>query len=213
MLFRSLAVHAIGDRANRIVLDRIVAAHTALTERRVDVAPLPSLNARIEHAQIVHPDDLHRFARHGILPSMQPTHCTSDMPWAPDRLGQERLEGAYAWRTLRELGCIIPLGSDFPVEEASPLLGLHAAVTRQTPDGHPPDGWSPDQSLTPLEALLGFTVWPARAIDAEAWGTLAVGSRADLVVVDRDPLSVDASRLLDTTVQMTMVDGEIVFER
>ena len=140
-----LAVHAIGDRANRIVLDRILAAHSALTERGVDVAPLPSLHARIEHAQIVHPDDLHRFAEHGILPSMQPTHCTSDMPWAPDRLGEERLEGAYAWRTLRDLGCIVPLGSDFPVEEASPWLGLYAAVTRQTPDGHPPDGWSPEQ--------------------------------------------------------------------
>ncbi len=208
-----LAVHAIGDRANRIVLDRIIAAHAALIDRGVDLAPLPSLHARIEHAQIVHPDDLHRFAEHGILPSMQPTHCTSDMPWAPDRLGEDRLEGAYAWRTLRDLGCIVPLGSDFPVEEVSPWLGLYAAVTRQTPEGHPPHGWSPEQSLTPLEALLGFTVWPARAIEASGWGSLEPGARADLVVVDRDPLAVDAPELLDATVRLTMVDGEIVFER
>ncbi len=147
------------------------------------------------------------------MPSMQPTHCTSDMPWAPDRLGDERLEGAYAWRTLRDLGCIVPLGSDFPVEEASPWLGLYAAVTRQTPEGHPPDGWSPEQSLTPLEALLGFTVWPARAIEASGWGSLETGARADLVVVDRDPLAVDAADLLDATVRLTMVGGEIVFER
>ena len=207
-----LAVHAIGDRANRIVLDRIIAAHDAVDDRELDFPELRTLRARIEHAQVIHPDDFERFAEHGILPSMQPTHCTSDMPWAPDRLGEDRLVGAYAWRTLRDLGLILPLGSDFPVEETSPWLGLYAAVTRQTPDGHPPEGWSPEQRLTPLEALLGFTAWAARAIDADAWGTLGVGQRADLLVVDRDPLSVDAPSLLDTEVRLTMVDGEIVYD-
>ena len=208
-----LAVHAIGDRANRVVLDRIVAGHAAVSARDASLPPLSELNARIEHAQIVHPDDLRRFAEHDILPSMQPTHCTSDMPWAPDRLGEERLEGAYAWRTLRELGLILPLGSDFPVEETSPWLGLYAAVTRQQPDGTPPGGWSPEQRLTALEALLGFTVWASEAIDVSAWGHLDVGARADLIVVDRDPLAADAASLLDTRVSMTVVDGEVVFER
>ena len=159
LLDEALAVHAIGDRANRIVLDRIVAGHAAVAARDASMPSLEALNARIEHAQVVHPRDLERFATHGILPSMQPTHCTSDMPWAPDRLGPDRLEGAYAWRTLRELGLLIPMGSDFPVEETSPWLGLYAAVTRQRPDGTPPDGWAPEQRLTPLEALLGFTTW------------------------------------------------------
>lgn len=208
-----LAVHAIGDRANRVVLDRIVAAHAAVASRQPELSPLADLNARIEHAQIVHPDDLKRFAEHDILPSMQPTHCTSDMPWAPARLGPDRLEGAYAWRTLRELGLILPFGSDFPVEETSPWLGLYAAVTRQQPDGTPPGGWAPHQRMTALEALLGFTVWASEAIDVPQWGTLGVGSRADLVVVDHDPLTGDAAALLDTRVMMTVVDGEVVFER
>lgn len=208
-----LAVHAIGDRANRVVLDRIVAGHAAVAARDADLPSLDALNARIEHAQVVHPDDLARFGEHGILPSMQPTHCTSDMPWAPERLGEARLEGAYAWRTFRDLGLILPFGSDFPVEKTSPWLGLHAAVTRQQPDGTPPGGWSPEQRMTPLEALLGFTVWASAAIDVPEWGTLGVGSRADLIVVDRDPLAAEASALLDATVAMTVVDGEIVFER
>lgn len=208
-----LAVHAIGDRANRVVLDRIVAGHAAVAARDADLPSLDALNARIEHAQIVHPDDLARFAEHGILPSMQPTHCTSDMPWAPERLGKDRLAGAYAWRSFRDLGLILPFGSDFPVEKTSPWLGLYAAVTRQQPDGTPPGGWSPEQRMTPLEALLGFTVWASASIDVPEWGTLGVGSRADLIVVDRDPLANDPQGLLETTVTMTVVDGEVVFER
>ena len=208
-----LAVHAIGDRANRVVLDRIVAGHAAVAARDADLPSLDALNARIEHAQIVHPDDLARFAEHGILPSMQPTHCTSDMPWAPERLGKDRLAGAYAWRSFRDLGLILPFGSDFPVEKTSPWLGLYAAVTRQQPDGTPPGGWSPEQRMTPLEALLGFTVWASASIDVPEWGTLGVGSRADLIVVDRDPLANDPQGLLEATVTMTVVDGEVVFER
>lgn len=206
-----VAVHAIGDRANRITLEAIVAAHAALGARGVELPALAALRPRIEHAQVVAPDDLPRFAAAGILPSMQPTHCTSDMPWAPLRLGEARLEGAYAWRTLRDLGCILPLGSDFPVEKVSPWLGLYAATTRQEPDGTPIGGWAPEQRLTPLEALLGFTQWAAQAIDEPHWGSLAVGQRADLVIVDRDPLVGEASALLDAGVLLTMVDGEIVY--
>lgn len=206
-----VAVHAIGDRANRISLEAIVAAHAALRTRGVELPALATLRPRIEHAQVVAPADLPRFAAQGILPSMQPTHCTSDMPWAPLRLGEARLEGAYAWRTLRDLGCILPLGSDFPVEKVSPWLGLYAATTRQRPDGTPIGGWAPEQRLTSLEALLGFTQWAAQAIDEPRWGSLAVGQRADLVIVDQDPLRGEASALLDAGVLLTMVEGEIVY--
>ncbi|RKZ16606.1 hypothetical protein DRQ53_06015 [bacterium] len=201
----TVAVHAIGDRGNRVTLDAIIGAHRQLGGDR----PLRELRPRIEHAQVVHPDDFARFAAHGIIPGMQPTHCTSDMPWAGERLGDQRLEGAYAWRTMLDLGLLPPLGSDFPVERTSPWLGLYAARTRHsTSTGQ---SWSPDQRLTALQALLGFTVWPARAIGAEGWGRLVIGSRADLIVVDRDPLADDAAGLLETTVEMTIVDGEIVF--
>ncbi len=201
------AIHAIGDRANRIALDVFAEA------RRVTGTAAGTLPARIEHAQIVAPEDLPRFSREGVVPSMQPTHCTSDMPWAPERLGPDRLAGAYAWRTLRDLGNPIPLGSDFPVEKASPWRGLYAARTRQTPEGQPPGGWSPEQRLTALEALLGFTAWPAQVIGENAWGRLDVGYRADLVVADVDPLDPDPRVLLEATVLMTMVDGEVVHAR
>lgn len=206
-----VAVHAIGDLGNRVTIDAIVAAHAALRARGTELPPLEQMRPRVEHAQVVHPDDLPRFAQHGILPSMQPTHCTSDMPWAPLRVGEDRIVGAYAWRTLRDLGCILPLGSDFPVEKVSPWLGVHAAVTRQQPDGTPIGGWAPEQRLTPLEALLGFTSWAARAIGEPRWGSLEVGKRADLVVVDRDPLATAAAELVDAQVLLTMVDGEVVF--
>jgi predicted amidohydrolase YtcJ len=198
-------IHAIGDRGNRVTIDAILGAHASLGTQR----PLAELRPRIEHAQVVHPDDFARFRDHGIVASVQPTHCTSDMPWAPERLCEDRLEGAYAWRTFLDLGVALPLGSDFPVEKTSAWLGLYAARTRHSFDTG--QSWSPEQRLTPLEALLGFTVWPARAIEAEGWGRLAVGYRADLAIVDRDPLADDVERLLDTTVELTMVDGEVVY--
>jgi predicted amidohydrolase YtcJ len=198
-------VHAIGDRGNRVTIDAIIGAHASLGTDR----PLADMRPRIEHAQIVHPDDFVRFRDHGIVASVQPTHCTSDMPWAPERLCEHRLEGAYAWRTFLDLEVALPLGSDFPVEKTSAWLGLYAARTRHSVDTG--QSWSPEQQLTPLEALLGFTVWPAQAIDAEGWGRLAVGYRADLAVVDHDPLADDAAGLLDTTVELTMVDGKVVY--
>lgn len=198
-------VHAIGDRGSRVTIDAILGAYAELETRR----PLAEMRPRIEHAQIVHPDDFDRYAKHGIIASVQPTHCTSDMPWAPERLCAERLDGAYAWRTFLDLGVQLPLGSDFPVEKTSAWLGLYAARTRHSVDTG--QSWSPEQRLSPLEALLGFTVWPARAIDAEGWGRLAVGYRADLAIVDRDPLGEDPADLLRTQVELTMVDGEIVY--
>ena len=201
----TVVIHAIGDRGTRVSLDAIIGAYAQSGIER----PLRELRPRIEHAQVVAPDDFARFATHGIIPSMQPTHCTSDMPWAPTRLGDARIQGAYAWRTMLDLGLLLPLGSDFPVEKTSPWLGLYSARTRHSVETG--QRWSAEQVLSPLEALLGFTVWPAQTIDAEGWGRLATGYRADLVIVDHDPLDEDPRALLKTTVELTMVDGEIVY--
>ncbi len=198
-----LAVHAIGDRANRMVLD---AFEIAFRER-----PCGDCRFRIEHAQVVHPQDIPRLARLGLVPSMQPTHATSDMPWAPDRLGPDRLKGAYAWRSILQTGVKIAGGSDAPVEEISPLLGLYAAVTRQDPQGRPAGGWRPEERVTPLEALRMFTEWAAHAAFEELQrGTLRPGTWADLTVLDGDPLRVEPRQILRLRVRWTMVGGHIV---
>jgi predicted amidohydrolase YtcJ len=205
----SVAIHAIGDRANRLALEAIERGHRQGSLADRSLPSLEELRPRIEHAQVVALEDIGRFAQLGAIPSMQPTHCTSDMPWAEERLGEERLAGAYAWRSFRNAGLYLPLGSDFPVEAVSPLRGLYAARTRQNEFGEPDAGWYPDQRLQALEALLGFTVWPARALGlADSWGRLAKGYRADLVVLDRDPLGEDPRELLEANVLMTMVEGE-----
>jgi hypothetical protein len=206
-----VAIHAIGDAGNRAALDAIVAGYAAALAQDPGLPPLAELRPRIEHCQILDPADIPRFAELGVIPSMQPTHCTSDMPWAPQRLGEERLVGAYAWRSLRDTGCELPLGSDFPVEAVSPLLGLYAAQTRRGVDGLPPEGWSPEQALSPVEALLGFTVWTAHAVGVEGWGTLAPGSRADITVLDVDPLRDPPEALLQATVLRTVVEGRSVY--
>ena len=199
-----VATHAIGDRGNRLVLDAYEAA----------LAGHPDLRWRIEHAQVLSPPDLPRLAALGVIASMQPTHATSDMPWAGDRLGPERIHGAYAWRSLRDSGARLALGSDFPVESVDPRLGLSAAATRANAAGEPVGGWLPAELLTPYEALRGFTRDAAWAGFAEAEvGTLAEGLRADFVVFAEDPLGVPASALDDLTVLSTWVDGEAVFER
>src|SRR4029077_16778572 len=131
---------------------------------------------RIEHAQILSYQDIPRFAELDVIPSMQGSHQTSDMYWAPNRLGLARLGGAYAWRSLLNTGVIIPNGSDFPVEAVNPLLTFHAAVTRQNPENQPPGGWHPEQRMTREEALASMTRWPAFAgFQEEVMGSLAVG--------------------------------------
>jgi predicted amidohydrolase YtcJ len=199
------AVHAIGDRANRSVLD----AYAALTlEQRRELRP------RIEHAQVVDPDDIPRFAELGVIASMQPTHATSDMPWAQARVGPDRLRGAYAWRRFIDSGAAMALGSDFPVERVEPLLGIYAAITRQDADGKPPDGWLPDQRMTMAEALDGFTRGAAYAGHGEAdVGTLEPGRRADFVVLSMDPHSVRGRALLAIKVKSTWLDGRKVWPR
>jgi predicted amidohydrolase YtcJ len=202
-----VATHAIGDRGNRLVLDSY-ARHLAAAR-----ADGEDLRWRIEHAQIVALDDIPRFAALGVIASMQPTHATSDMPWAVDRIGPQRLRGGYAWQRMRAAGVRLALGSDFPIESVDPLQGLYAAITRQNAAGKPPGGWMPGQRLSAAEALRGFTLDAAYAGFAESEvGSLAPGKRADFVLLSEDVLEAEPSRLLKTRVLATYVDGMPVYE-
>lgn len=200
-------IHAIGDRANRVVLD--------VFERvQREVPGARDLRLRNEHAQILHPDDIPRFKALGIVASMQATHATSDMPWVPSRIGEARTQaGAYVWRTLLDDGVSLANGSDFPVEEANPMLGFYASITRQDTEGQPPGGWMPEQRLTREETLASFTLGAAYAAHAEAdLGSIAVGKLADLVMLSKDIMTVDPPEILTTRVVRTIVGGKVVFE-
>jgi len=199
------AIHAIGDRANRQAIDTIIAAQ--------NLHPDNPGRHRIEHVQIIHRDDIPRLAGAGIIASMQPTHATSDMRWAEDRIGEERLFGAYAWQRIRQAGARLAFGSDFPVEKVDPMLGLYAAVTRQDLDGEPPGGWLPDQRVTMNVAVAGFTREAAYAAFAEEdLGSLAVGMFADFVVLDQPLFEIEPAKISETEVLMTVVGGEIVYQ-
>lgn len=195
-----VGVHAIGDAGNRAVLDAFAAAISA--HRKAD------LRLRVEHAQVLAPEDIGRFAELDIIASMQPTHATSDMPWAEARLGPERIRGAYAWRALLDSGARIAAGSDFPVESVSPLLGIHAAVTRTDASGKPKGGWYPEQSMELEEALDGFTYEAAYASFAEQHrGRLKSGYVADITIYDRKLAGDDS--LLETGISYTIVGGKV----
>lgn len=197
--------HAIGDRATRLTLD---AYEEALRKK-----PVKDHRFRIEHAQLLHPDDVPRFAALGVIPMMQPTQATSDMPWVEQRLGADRLALAYAWRSLIDSGAHVGFGSDYPVESANPLWGIHAAVTRQDHDGHPAGGWVPAQRITAEEALRAYTAETAYAcFEEDLRGSLTPGKLADVVVVDRDILAVPPRELLEAQVVLTMVGGTIAYE-
>ncbi|MEA2602674.1 MAG: hypothetical protein QOF89_3666 [Acidobacteriota bacterium] len=200
-----VAVHAIGDRGGLVAIDAM--------ERALG-GPKPEARFRLEHSQVLRVQDIQRMARLGIIASMQPTHATSDMPWAGDRVGQARLAGAYAWRKVLAAGGRLALGSDFPVESDDPRLGLYAAVTRQDLQGNPPGGWLPGERLTREEALRGFTLDAAWSLflDQEV-GSLAVGKRADLVVFARDPMTVPEAEIPKAAIDYTVVDGRVVFDR
>ena len=199
-----VGTHAIGDRGNRIVLD-------AYAKVLGDEATTTDHRWRIEHAQVIAPEDIPRFGQMHVIAAMQPTHATSDLPWAETRVGPERIAGAYAWRQLLDSGARLALGSDFPVESVDPRLGLHAAVTRTDLEGHPPGGWRPQERLTREEALRGFTLDAAYAGFAEdEVGSLEVGKRADFVVLGADPLADDVP-LATLPVRATYVDGEAVY--
>jgi len=200
-----VATHAIGDRGNRLVLDTY--------EQVLGKDRGSDHRWRVEHAQILAPDDLPRFAQLGVIASMQPTHATSDMPWAQDRLGAQRILGAYAWQKLLHSGARLALGSDFPVESPDPRLGLYAAVTRQDRAGQPPGGWLPDQKLSLAEALRGFTAEAAYAgFDEKKVGQLKPDLRADFVVLAKDPFAIAESELDDLPIESTWVDGKAVYE-
>ncbi|QDA58068.1 amidohydrolase [Thermomonas aquatica] len=200
-----VATHAIGDRGNRLALDTYAHALGA------DVAG--DHRWRVEHAQILAPADLARFAQLHVIASMQPTHATSDMPWAQERVGAQRIVGAYAWRQLRDSGARLAFGSDFPVESVDPRLGLYSAVSRADGEGKPAGGWMPQEKLNAFEALRGFTLDAAYAGFGEnELGSLAPGKRADFVVLAEDPLAVPDARLRTLDVRATYVDGRPVYE-
>lgn len=196
-------IHAIGDMANRNVLDAIE------TTRKAKIGL--HLRHRIEHAQVLHPDDLHRFAELNVIPSMQPIHCTQDMIAADKNWGR-RARLSYAWSSLLSSGAKLAFGSDAPVETPDVLQGLYAAVTRRRADGHPgPEGWYPEECLTVQEAVYAYTLGAAYAGGEEQHkGSLTPGKLADLVVLSEDIFRAESAALLETAVEATMVDGEFV---
>lgn len=199
------ATHAIGDAANRQVLDAY--------ERVLRETPEPRDHRfRIEHAQILDPEDLARFGGLGVVPSMQFVHCTSDKNMTEDRIGARRLKGAFPWRTLIDMGSRIPGGSDAPVELANPFHGIYAGVTRKDREGLPKGGWRAEETVTREEALKSFTIWGAYAgFEEHLRGSLEVGKRADFAVLDRDIMACDEDALKDAAVKATFVGGEQVY--
>lgn len=204
-----VAIHAIGDAANRGALDFLARTYETRPEVR-------ELRHRIEHAQVIRPADFRRFGQLGVVASMQPPHAIEDMDWAEQRLGPVRVLGAYAWRTLRQHGASLVFSSDLPGSDHDPLYGLHSAVTRQDRGHRPAGGWYPEQRMSAEEALRGYTTWAARAaLLEESAGRIAPGRWADFTVLDIDPLVTGSERpaeLLDGRVVMTVVGGEIVWE-
>ncbi len=199
-----LNVHAIGDRGNRLVLD---AFESALKE-----VPVADHRFRIEHAQVLHREDIPRFAELDVIPSMQQTHQMSDMYWAVDRLGHTRARGAYAWRSLLETGVTIASGTDFPVEEVNPFRTFLAGFTRSDEEGWPAGGWFPEQRMTREETLKSMTIWASyAAFEEDIKGSITAGKLADVVVLSQDIMSVPAQRVLDTQVEITILGGEIVY--
>lgn len=193
--------HAIGDRANRVLLDGYEMAGAT-----------PEGRHRDEHTQIIELDEIDRFKKLGIIASMQPTHATSDLNMAEDRLGSHRIKGAYAWRTLKDAGIPLAFGSDFPVEKSNPLEGFFASVTRQTKDLLPEGGWYPEERLTREETLKAFSIDGAYAAFEEAnMGSLSAGKHADFVVLSDDIMTIPTPQILSTKVVATFFGGKAIF--
>ncbi len=205
----SVAIHAIGDAANRNALDAIEHARSPIVDPHCPILP-----DRIEHVQLLHPDDLPRLARLGVVASMQPIHATSDMEMAERHWGR-RCDLSYAWRSVLDNGACLAFGSDCPVETLDPLAGIHAAVTRRRADGRPgPEGWIPAQRLTVAEAVYAYTLGAAFASgETHLKGSLQPGKLADLVVLSRDIFAMEPMEILETSVEMTVLDGRIVYAK
>ncbi len=203
--------HAIGDKANRLVLQWYIDAMEAVpASERAN----PDPRWRIEHSQIIHVDDIPLFARHGIIASMQPSHAIGDLYFAVDRLGIERLAGGYAWRSLIDSGAVIAGGSDAPVEVGDPRIEFYAATIRKGLDGFSNEAWYPGEKVTPQEALKMFTAWPAfAAFEEDSLGTIEVGKAADFTVLDTDIMTASGEDILKAEAMMTIVDGKVAFER
>lgn len=202
--------HAIGDRANRTILDLYEEAFKAVAASERKVA---EPRWRVEHAQIVNPADIPRFASLHVIPSMQASHAIGDLYFAPKRLGQERLKGAYAWQSFLKLGLPVAGGSDAPVERGEPMIEFYAAVTRKDLKGNSGEGWHPEERVTRAQALKMLTLWPAYAAFEEGRrGSIQTGKLADLTVLSADVMVIPDLDILKTRCLMTVVGGEIVYQ-
>ncbi len=198
----AVATHCIGDGANRETLKIYASILGSRNDRRW----------RIEHAQIIHPDDFHYFGDYNVIPSVQTTHATSDMYWAEDRVGSERIKGAYAYRQLLEQNGWLPNGSDFPVEQINPLFGFYAAVVRKDQKGYPEEGFQTENAISREEALRAMTIWAARSgFEEDLKGSIEPGKLADLVITGTDLMTAPESELFGIRVQATYSGGELVY--
>jgi predicted amidohydrolase YtcJ len=201
----SVTVHAIGDRANHDILD----VYEAVRQEEAGRSAAPALRHRIEHVQILHPDDFARLASLNVIASMQPIHATSDMDMA-DRYWGHRNQYSYAWRTVKEMGAVLAFGSDAPVDPIDPLKGIYAAVSRRRPDGSPGvEGWYPEQRLTMAETIEAFTLGAAFAGNREGrMGSIEPGKWADFTILDRDIFTIPQNEILDLQVDGTVIGGQ-----
>ncbi|MGB5429089.1 amidohydrolase, partial [Eudoraea sp.] len=201
--------HAIGDRANREILDRYEIAFDELPDLATDH------RFRIEHAQHLHPDDIPRFAQLGVIPAMQAVHLSSDRPWAIDRLGEQRIkEGAYMWQALLQSGIPIVNGTDVPVEPLDPIASLYSSVSRKTLKGNPEGGYEPEQKMTREQALRSYTLDAAYgAFEENIKGSITVGKLADFTIYSQDLMTVAEEEFLSTEIAMTIFDGKVVYDK